>query len=300
MAILAVNSIKQNNTPNITFEAKEKKQENSNKSAKIAKNIAIATGIGALGVVGYKKNWADKTIKWLSETKFMKNKVFPNYEKDNAKFMSAIGVTSIVLKDGLGCYLYVKQSLNNDKIPEDKRKFVAALDLANGGLMIAMQLLMFFTISNKKVQEKIFNKLFGKYFTRSADKALQAKLGKIDKLKGMTGKEFHTAREADKKGLKNAFSYLISLAAATLIAKRIIVPFIATPLADKTKAWMSRNDKPLETHKDTKNTYNTKKPAASVENTDKKEDKNTQFAGNTTQNKTTNLIDEIKNKQINK
>lgn len=60
----------------------------------------------------------------------MKNKVFPNYEKDNAKFMSAIGVTSIVLKDGLGCYLYVKQSLNNEKIPEDKRKFVAALDLA--------------------------------------------------------------------------------------------------------------------------------------------------------------------------
>ena len=111
----------------------------------------------------------------------------------------------------------------------------------------------------------------------------------------MTGKEFHTAREADKKGLKNAFSYLISLAAATLIAKRIIVPFIATPLADKTKAWMSRNDKPLETHKDTINTYNTEKPAASAENTEKK-DNNTQFAGNTPKNKTTNLLDEIKNK----
>lgn len=297
MTILAVNQVKQNTTPNIAFEAKDKKSEKHNKSTKIATNIAIATGIGALGVVGYKKNWAEKTFKWLSETKFMKNKVFPNYEKDNAKFMSAIGVTSIVLKDGLGCYLYVKQSLNNEKIPEDKRKFVAALDLANGGLMIAMQLLMFFTISNKKVQEKIFNKLFGKYFTRSADKALQAKLGKIDKLKDMTGKEFHTAREADKKGLKNAFSYLISLAAATLIAKRIIVPFIATPLADKTKAWMSRNDKPVATHKDTKNTYNTEKPAATIENKEKNEDKNTQFAGNNTQNKTTNLLNEVKNQK---
>ena len=160
-----------------------------------------------------------------------------------------------------------------------------------------MQLLMFFTISNKKVQEKIFNKLFGKYFTRSADKALQAKLGKIDKLKDMTGKEFHTAREADKKGLKNAFSYLISLAAATLIAKRIIVPFIATPLADKTKAWMSRNDKPVATHKDTKNTYNTEKPAATIENKEKNEDKNTQFAGNSPEQKTTNLLDEVKNKK---
>lgn len=292
MAILAVNQIHSNKN-NIAFEAKEKKTDNTNKSAKIARNVAIAAGIGALGVVGYKKNWAEKTIKWLSETKFIKNKVFPNYEKDNAKFMSAIGVTSIVLKDGLGCYLYVKQSLNNKKIPEDKRKFVAALDLANGGLMIAMQLLMFFTISNKKVQNKIFNKLFGKYFTRSADKALQAKLGKIDKLKGMTGKEFHTAREADKKGLKNAFSYLISLAAATLIAKRIIVPFIATPLADKTKAWMSRNDKPIETHKDTKNTYNTEKPAAAKDDKDNKDTK-TQFAGNNEQNTTTNLLEKAK------
>ena len=119
----------------------------------------------------------------------------------------------------------------------------------------------------------------------------------IDKLKDMTGKEFHTAREADKKGLKNAFSYLISLAAATLIAKRIIVPFIATPLADKTKAWMSRNDKPVATHKDTKNTYNTEKPAATIENKEKNEDKNTQFAGNNTQNKTTNLLDEVKNQK---
>ena len=107
----------------------------------------------------------------------------------------------------------------------------------------------------------------------------------------MTGKEFHTAREADKKGLKNAFSYLISLAAATLIAKRIIVPFIATPLADKTKAWMSRNDKPIETHKDTKNTYNTEKPAAAKEDN---KDTKTQFAGNNEQSTTTNLLEKAK------
>ena len=287
MAIQAINQISTNNKTNIAFEANNK--NDSKKAKKIAKNVAIAAGIGTLGVVGYKKKWPQNIIKWLSETKFMKNKVFPNYEEDNAKFMSAIGVTSIVLKDGLGCYLYVKQSLNNDKIPEDKRKFVAALDLANGGLMIAMQLLMFFTISNKKVQDKIFNKLFGKNFTRAADKALKAKLDKINKLKGLTGKDFHIAREADKKGLKNAFSYLISLAAATLIAKRIIVPFIATPLADKTKAWMCRNEKPIVTHKDTKNTYNTEKPAAKAE-----EDNKTKFEGNQNNNKSTNLLADAK------
>lgn len=279
MAILAVSSL---NNERVPFEGSAKKKS---KKADTAINIATTAGIAALGIVGYKKNWAQKAIKLLANSKLMKNKVFPNYEIDNAKFMSMIGVTSIVLKDGLGCYLYVKQSLNNDKIPEDKRKFVAALDLANGGLMIAMQLLMFFTISNKKVQNKIFNKLFGKTFTRSAEKALKAKLNKTDKLKEMTGKEFHYAREADKKGLKNAFSYLISLAAATLIAKRIIVPFIATPLADKTKAWMCRNDKPAETHKDTKNTYNQEKPAA-----DKPEESTQQQSGKT------NLLDDAKNK----
>ena len=66
--------------------------------------------------------------------------------------------------------------------------------------------------------------------------------------------------------MKNAFSYLTSLAASTLLAKRVIVPFIATPLADKTEAWMNRNKKPAQTHKDTKNTYNTEKPAAEVSN----------------------------------
>ena len=231
-------------------------------------------------------------IKKLSQTKWMKNKVFPNYEIDNAKFMALIGVTSIVLKDGFGCYLYVKQSLNNDKIPQDKRKFVAALDLANGGLMILMQLLMFFTISNRKVQDKIFDKLFGKNFTRAANKTLQAKLKKIDKLKNISGKDFHKARETDKKGLKNAFSYLTSLAAATLIAKRIIVPFIATPLADKTKAWMCRNDKPVEIHKDTKNTYDT-----STLTSNNVKDNSTKFAGDTleqTSEHDTNLLAKFK------
>lgn len=289
MAILAVNSTPNYKNQNIAFGA-DKKKDNTNKTAQKVANAATLVGAAAIGVLGYKNNWAQKSIKWLSDSKLMKKKVFPNYEIDNAKFMSMIGVTSIVLKDGLGCYLYVKQSLNNDKIPEDKRKFVAALDLANGGLMIAMQLLMFFTISNRKVQDKIFDKFFGKYFTRAADKGLKAKLDKIDKLKGITGKDYHIARENDKKGLKNAFSYLTSLAAATLLAKRVIVPFIATPLADKTKAWMCRNDKPVEIHKDTKNTYDTSKPAANkVDENDK-----TQFAGNKTEQKTTNLLEEVK------
>lgn len=177
------------------------------------------------------------------------------YCNKNMGFINGIAITSIVLKDGLGCYMYVKQSLNNEKIPEDKRKFVAALDLANGGLMIAMQILMHMTISNKLMQSKMFNGLFGKYFNRSVTKGYQAILKNQDKYKAMTGKEFSDAMEVIHDKAVEAFSNITSLVAATIIGKRVIVPFIATPLADKTKAWMCRNDKPAEINSETKNTY---------------------------------------------
>lgn len=275
MAILPINTV---NQTNVNFTGNNKKKDCS-----VIKNTILTAGAVGTGVLAYKRNWIPRLIKWFSETKFMTNKAFPKYEKDDAKFIAGVGVASIVAKDGLGCYLYVKQSLNNDKIPEDKRKFVAALDLANGGLMIAMQLLMFFTISNKIIQAKMFDKLFGKFFNRTANKALKIQLSKSDKLKELSGKDFHQARLNDRKGLEKAFAYLTSLGAATLLAKRVIVPFIATPLADKTKAWMCRNDKPVETHKDTENNYNTAIPAA-----DKVEDKSTKFAG--TQTQSTNLL----------
>src|SRR5574344_2832792 len=89
------------------------------------------------------------------------------YRKDATKFISGVAVSSVVLKDGAGCYLYVNQSLHNKKIPEDKRKFVAALDLTNGGLMILTQILMFLTISSKKCQDKMFKSMFGKYFDKT-------------------------------------------------------------------------------------------------------------------------------------
>lgn len=182
-------------------------------------------------------------------------KVRKEYCNKNMNFINGIGIASIVLKDGLGCYMYVNQSLHNEKIPDDKRKFVATLDLANGGLMILMQILMHLTISNKLMQSKMFNKLYGKYFNRSVTKGYQAILKNHDKYKAMTNKEFTDAMGVIRGKAVEAFSNITSLAAATIIGKRVIVPFIATPLADKTKAWMCRNDKPAEINSETKNTY---------------------------------------------
>ena len=111
-----------------------------------------------------------KPLGWFSNTKPAKyagKQVFDN----NRAFIDGLGVTSIIAKDGLGCYLYVTQSLNNKDIPDDKRSFVASLDLTNGVLMIALQLLMFFTVSHKVCQTKMFDKFFGKMFDRPIKKA---------------------------------------------------------------------------------------------------------------------------------
>ena len=198
-----------------------------------------------------------KPLNWVSNSKLMKN-VCENYQDKNLKYMAAWAVGSMILKDGLGCYLYVKQSLANKNIPEEKRKFVAALDLANGGLMILAQLIMFKTISNKKVQEGIFDKFYGKLFERPVKKGYQALLRNRPEFKNLSkveyAKEFNQAFNKFHSGIKGTFGLLTTLVASTIIAKRIIVPFIATPLAERAKGLLSKGDKkeqPISKDKDT-------------------------------------------------
>ena len=183
-----------------------------------------------------------KPLNWIADTKVLNN-VCENYQGNNLKYMAALAITSIILKDGLGCYMYVKQSLHNKDIPEDKRKFVAALDLANGGLMILAQLLMFKTISNKKIQDKIFGKFFGKLFDKSAKKSYEILLKNKEQFKNLTGKEFNIAFDKFHSNIKGTFGLLTTLVASTILAKRVIVPFIATPLADKAKGLLYQDEK---------------------------------------------------------
>ncbi len=189
---------------------------------------------------------AVKGFNAFCKTPMIKNagqKVYQN----NRRWIDGLGVTSIILKDGLGCYLYVTQSLNNKEIPDDKRKFVASLDLTNGLLMILMQLAMFFTVSHKVCQTKMFDKMFGKAFDRPIKKTYQAIIKnnpKFDK----TGKiEFTQDFEKFRNNVKDAFGGITSLAAATIVGKRMIVPFIATPLAGVVEKKMNaKSDTPVE------------------------------------------------------
>lgn len=172
-----------------------------------------------------------RPIAWFSNSNVAKNAGKQVYN-NNRRYIDLLGVSSIVAKDGLGCVLYVNQSMHNKEIPDDKRNFVTALDLTNGLLMIAFQLGMFFTVQNKVCQSKMFNAAFGKLFNRPLKKAYQSIVKNSSQFKDINDIKFSQKFEKIRSDVKDAFGGLISLVAASIIGKRVIVPFIATPLAD--------------------------------------------------------------------
>ncbi len=159
------------------------------------------------------------------------------YRKNPAKAIAIAAITSVAVKDGVGCAMYVTQSLNNKKIPDDKRKFVAALDLTNGILMITAQIAMFFGM--RAVNKKLFGWAFNSSFSKNAKKTIATQWRMLQKKAGKVPDRKHDIyKKIDKyeKDAFNIFSFVSELAAATIVGKRMIVPLIATPLASKLKA----------------------------------------------------------------
>ena len=163
------------------------------------------------------------------------------------KFMRALAVStiaSIAIKDGVGCGMYVYQSMNNDKIPEKRRKFVAALDLTNGILMIASQIAAFYAMG--KLNDKLFHKWFNKVFDKkgTAFKAFAEQIRADQKAEGLKPlKKYILKRgyEGMKADIFGTFKFVTELVASTIGAKRILVPFIATPLASKVEKAMNKH-----------------------------------------------------------
>ena len=172
----------------------------------------------------------------LSKIKPMQ-RVVNAYRKNPARAIAIAAITSVAVKDGVGCAMYVTQSLNNKKIPDDKRKFVAALDLTNGVLMIAAQIGMFFGM--RAINKKLFNSWFSSSFSKNAKKTIATQWRMLQKKAGKVPDRKHDIYKKLNKYENNAlniFSFVSELAAATIIGKRVIVPLIATPLASKLKA----------------------------------------------------------------
>ena len=147
-----------------------------------------------------------------------------------------IATVSNVSKDAVNCAYYTIQSLNNERIPEDQRKFVAALDLSNGIMNVGIQILMAFGLS--ELVTSIFdNKIAKSKDFSTKEDVIKEKFKKLpEELKKLTNeKEFLTKETARIKGRTNlartGFTVLFVNIAMQILTKRIITPLVATPMA---------------------------------------------------------------------
>lgn len=172
-----------------------------------------------------------------------------------AKFATNMLLFSIVSKDAVGCYLYTTQSLNNKKIPEEKRKFVASMDLMNGILMVGGQ-----TVVGKMLVDKVLiPKLQGHFageskvlgnanIKKNAQKVLEKNAEKL-KAMGVDTKsiDMDSVLKMVQKGCKDPFvkglGILTTAIATTALIKRTIVPLLSTPLAGKLTEMMDKKEK---------------------------------------------------------
>lgn len=177
-------------------------------------------------------NFFSKTLGAVSKSKPVK-KLTKSFQEHPEAALTATTVGSIIAKDGIGCYKYVTQSLNNKEIPEDKRNFVASVDLTNGILMIGTQIAMFFIM--KKFSEPMFNKFFQKSFNPKAKRDILTKVRMQSQKMGEIPPRKIEAEKAYEEVRSNAltlFKFVFDVGIATIVGKRVITPFLSTPLAD--------------------------------------------------------------------
>lgn len=164
-------------------------------------------------------------------------KFIPDNPTDIAAKLALISTTT---KDAVNCYYYVTQSLNNKKIPEEKRKFVAGIDLSNGILNVVVQFALGSLINN--YSSKLFDNWFGKkLFTEDAAKNLHQRM----KAAGCNYQEDQVIKgmEANKKWAKAGFKVMAVLLVTQVLAKRVIVPFLSTPMAGVFKEQLEKREK---------------------------------------------------------
>lgn len=217
-------------------------------------------------------NKAGQVFNKVAESGFIKKQLQKGLE-DPAKFAATMMVTSIVSKDAINCVLYTSQSLNNQKIPEDKRKFVAALDLMNGIINVGGQILAF-KLLERNVIPKIAGKSFlgmfknkdtgeEKYISTTAHLApdnIAEVTQKIIKEKGLKPGSVNANEVIGKvikqighgstryKAIESGLLIILSSLATMAFVKRTLAPLIATPMA----GWLKENfmDNKPKTKKD--------------------------------------------------
>ncbi len=165
----------------------------------------------------------------LFNTKFMKK-----WLPDNpTKAAATLALVSTVTKDALNCYYYTTQSYHNKKIPEDKRTFVASIDLSNGLVNVIVPILSKPLI--EKGSDYLFNKHFAKLFNSQSAEAMYNKLKSKNIDCDLKSVE-NILSKTSSKWARAGFAVIATLVASQIICKRVITPSVATPLADVIKA----------------------------------------------------------------
>lgn len=186
-----------------------------------------------------------KSISGLAKGLLAKQLEFARKNPD--KFATNMMVLSLVSKDAVNCAFYTYQSYNNERIPEEKRKFVAALDLVQGFLNVGTQLLAAKVI-NKHLTPKLFDGLIGKKLLTGLGNKYTKQISKAhpDLSVEEVSKEVKTYLGEKSKfyeASKTGFSLIATLLATTALCKRTLVPLIATPIAGKVKDKYMSDDK---------------------------------------------------------
>ena len=130
--------------------------------------------------------------------------------------------TSLILKDAVGCCLYVSQARSNKEFTPKQRSDVANYDLANGVINIALQLLAVKPIENimtKVVDSKMMKKMFNNLDERLADVDNQKVMKLLKQKKNLTA------------GIVALFSVII----CQYFIKRVVSPFLSVPAGEKSK-----------------------------------------------------------------
>ena len=130
--------------------------------------------------------------------------------------------TSLILKDAVGCYLYVSQARRNKEFTPEHRSDVANYDLANGIINIGLQLAAVKPIESlmtKLVDSKMMNKMFNNLDKRLADTDHAAVIKLLKNKKRLT------------EGAVALFSVII----CQYFIKRFVSPYFSVPVGEKSK-----------------------------------------------------------------
>ncbi|MBO7672753.1 hypothetical protein J6S88_05010 [bacterium] len=180
----------------------------------------------------------NKPIKSFANSGLME-RVCKRYRANDGNYIAAFSIGAMILKDAYNCGIYVAKNERNKSIPDDKRRYISMFDVMNFLLITGVQILTYLTIAQKATQAKIFDKVLGKHFNPEKMSLLEQKLQK--KFPDMTSGEITQNINKYKDTIALSFEHLFSLITTLILAKRVIVPLFATPLAEKAEKKFSAN-----------------------------------------------------------